>query len=56
LDVVCAKNYWEWRHVQAFSPQCINGETDHWPVTLTALENELGAQARKHLSKWGHLK
>ena len=53
---VVVKNYWEWRHVQAFSPQCSDGATDHWPVTLTALENELGAQARKHVSKWAHLK
>lgn len=50
------KNYWEWRHVQAFNPQCSDGTTDHWSITLIALENELGAQARKYLAKWGRSK
>jgi len=50
------KNYWEWKHVQSFNPQCSDGTTDHWPLNLIALENELGAQARKYLAKWGRAK
>jgi hypothetical protein len=46
------KNYWEWKHVQAFYPLCTNGATDHWPITLVALENESGAPARKFLARW----
>ena len=46
------KNYWEWRHVQAFYPLCSSGVSDHWPITLIALENESGAHAREHLARW----
>ena len=46
------KNYWEWKHVQAFYPLCTSGVSDHWPITLIALENESGAGARKFLSRW----
>lgn len=51
--ILVVRNYWEWRHVQAFNPRCTTGETDHWPITLVALENESGAHAREHLSRWG---
>jgi hypothetical protein len=49
------KNYWEWRHVQSFYPQCSDGTTDHWPISLVALENENGAHARKQLAKWARV-
>lgn len=52
---VVVKNYWEWRHVQSFYPQCSDGRTDHWPISLVALENESGAHARKQLAKWGRV-
>ena len=41
---------------RAFNPQCSDGTTDHWPVALIALENELGAQARKFVAKWGKIR
>ena len=53
---VVVKNYWEWRHVQAFNPQCSDGTTDHWPISLIAIENELGAHARELVAKWGRMK
>jgi hypothetical protein len=50
------KNYWEWRHVQAFNPQCSDGTNDHWPINLIAMENESGLHARKCLVKWARAK